>query len=151
MISSRGSLSAFGPPRSAPTARRHMASMRYSITASARPNTDCGIVRPRAFAVIVPPYIAAQAPGRSGETRGKCPEKARSRSGHALVVLVVHRFVQALCPRPGTTSIIDRVDGAKRSKITTLPSLLLPDGQRIGQRNENGRFSGTGGQRNGLG
>jgi len=33
----------------------------------------------------LPPYIAAQAPERSGETRGKCPEKARSRSGHALV------------------------------------------------------------------
>src|SRR6266446_3319369 len=29
--------------------------------------------------------LAAQAPERSGETRGKCPEKARSRSGHALV------------------------------------------------------------------
>ena len=29
--------------------------------------------------------MAAQAPERSGETRGKCPEKARSRSGHALV------------------------------------------------------------------
>jgi hypothetical protein len=28
---------------------------------------------------------SAQAPERSGETRGKCPEKARSRSGHALV------------------------------------------------------------------
>src|SRR6266849_3108992 len=27
----------------------------------------------------------AQAPERSGETWGKCPEKARSRSGHALV------------------------------------------------------------------
>ena len=33
----------------------------------------------------LPPYIAAQASERSGETRGKCPEKARSRSGHALV------------------------------------------------------------------
>src|SRR6266849_83970 len=28
---------------------------------------------------------SAQAPERSGETWGKCPEKARSRSGHALV------------------------------------------------------------------
>ena len=27
----------------------------------------------------------AQAPGHSGETWGKCPEKARSRTGHALV------------------------------------------------------------------
>jgi hypothetical protein len=35
--------------------------------------------------LLLPPYIAAQAPERSGETRGKCPEKARSRSGHALV------------------------------------------------------------------
>ena len=33
----------------------------------------------------LPPYIVAQAPERSGETWGKCPEKARSRSGHALV------------------------------------------------------------------
>jgi hypothetical protein len=39
----------------------------------------------------------------------------------------------------------------KASKITTLPLLLLPNGQRIGQRNENGRFNGTGGQQNGLG
>jgi len=28
---------------------------------------------------------SAQAPERYGETWGKCPEKARSRSGHALV------------------------------------------------------------------
>src|SRR5713101_7067685 len=28
---------------------------------------------------------SAQAPERSGKTWGKCPEKARSRSGHALV------------------------------------------------------------------
>ena len=32
-----------------------------------------------------PTSAPAQAPERSGETRGKCPEKARSRSGHALV------------------------------------------------------------------
>ena len=39
----------------------------------------------------------------------------------------------------------------KASKITALPLLLLPNGQRIGQRNGNGRLNGTGGQRNGLG
>src|SRR5712692_8035007 len=38
----------------------------------------------------------------------------------------------------------------KASKITTLPLLLLPNGQRIGQRNENGRFNGTGGARDPL-
>jgi hypothetical protein len=32
-----------------------------------------------------PVRASAQAPERSGETWGKCPEKARSRSGHALV------------------------------------------------------------------
>src|SRR6266849_6732904 len=56
-----------------------------------------GVVRLDAFNSLLRffenPYAAmrsptsapAQAPERSGETRGKCPEKARSHSGHALV------------------------------------------------------------------
>ena len=35
-------------------------------------------------------------------------------------------------------------------RVSLVP-IPLPNGQRIGQRNENGRFNGTGGQRNGLG
>jgi hypothetical protein len=52
------------------------------------PIAICGPFDPpdqRAELMFVRVWSAAQASERSGETRGKCPEKARSRSGHALV------------------------------------------------------------------
>src|SRR6266849_9079064 len=63
-----------------------------------------------------------QAPERSGETWGKCPEKARSRSGHALVaswsctgsfdegVTLAERAIQTLGPIG--RAVGDRIEGA---------------------------------------
>src|SRR5713101_3879333 len=73
----------------------------------------------------------AQAPERSGETRGKCPEKARSRSGHALVASWSCTGSCGLSMTTSTPESADDFDQVHLQPHTRLPvPLLRPQGNK---------------------
>ena len=71
-----------GLPENRPTSQPKTRLLQASPDCDLRPIRPAGPARRTDVRTV---WSAAQAPERSGETRGKCPEKARSRSGHALV------------------------------------------------------------------
>src|SRR5713101_7819365 len=75
--------------------------------------------------------LAAQAPERSAETRGKCPEKATSRSGHALVASWSCTGSCGLSMTTSTPESADDFDQVHLQPHTRLPvSLLRPQGNK---------------------